>query len=75
MSHYNAETQDMTDEEFVQSIDKDKIFYKVFGPPKKSGFMNLEINVTLIAPTKYCLIVSIRGLSYTRRCEMQCERR
>ena len=41
MSRYNIETQDMTDEEFVQSIDKDKIFYEVVGPPKKKRVYGL----------------------------------
>ena len=38
---YNAKTQDMTDEEFVQSIDKDKIFHEVFGPLKKKRVYGL----------------------------------
>ena len=41
MSRYNAKTQDMTDEEFVQSIDKDKIFYEVVGPFKKKRVYGL----------------------------------
>ena len=41
MSRYNAETQDMIDEEFVQSIDKNKIFYEVVGPLKKKRIYRL----------------------------------
>ena len=42
MSRYNAKTQDMTDEEFVQLIDKDKIFYEAVGPLKKKRVCGLE---------------------------------
>ena len=41
MSRYNAKTQDMTDEKFVQLIDKDKIFYEVIGPLKKKRIYGL----------------------------------
>ena len=41
MSCYNAKTHDMIDEEFVQSIDKEKIFYKVVGPLKKKWVYRL----------------------------------
>ena len=41
MARYNAETQDMIDKEFVQSIDKDKIFYEVVGPLKKKHVYGL----------------------------------
>ena len=41
MSRYNAKTQDMTDKEFVQSTDKDKIFSKVVEPLKKKRVYGL----------------------------------
>ena len=41
MSRYKAKIQDMIDKEFVQSIDKDKIFYEVVGPLKKKRVYGL----------------------------------
>ena len=41
MSHYNVKTQDMTDEEFVQSIDKENIFYEGVEPLKKKRVYGL----------------------------------
>ena len=57
MSRYNAEIQVMTNEEFVQSIDKDKIFYEVVGPPKKKRVYGLG---------NKCYIDSSNEMSYDR---------
>ena len=59
MSRYNAKTQDMTDDEFIQLIDKERIFYEVVGPLKKKQVYGLGNKGYIIVPTKYRLIVSI----------------
>ena len=75
MSRYNAKTQDMTNDEFIQLIDEDRIFYEVVGSLKKKRVYGLGNKGYIDSSNEISSDREHLRVRYTRRCEMQCEMR